>query len=127
MQLSEASATGQEVTLDVSLNLSNSSLFTEILPLSEPLMANWQENIDEIFHLPAPASESADVGKKKRVTSHRLLTSDDIYQEKRDKKAEKENLEKEKFERKVKRLEKKKAKEMEKNIKKEKKMKTNAK
>ena len=127
LQLSEASATGQEVTLDVSLNLPNSSLFTEILPLSEPLMANWQENIDEIFHLPAPASESADVGKKKRVTSHRLLTSDDIYQEKRDKKAEKENLEKEKFERKVKRLEKKKAKEMEKNIKKEKKMKTNAK
>ena len=48
LQLSEASATGQEVTLDVSLNFSNFSLFTEILPLSEPLMANWQENIDEI-------------------------------------------------------------------------------
>ena len=51
--------------------------------------------MDQIFSLPTPASESTDAGKKKRVISHKLLT-DDIYHEKEDKKAGKEELEKEK-------------------------------
>ena len=67
----------------------------------------YQEIIEEVFDLPQPNTPAQPNKNRRKLTSHRLLTSNEIIAEKRKRRAEKEKEAIEKEERKQKRMEKK--------------------
>ena len=79
------------------------------LPTSSILTEkSWNTEINNIFNVqvsPTPSSEKKNSGKR-NLTSHRLLTSDEIVEQKRKEKEEKEKSEREKENRRLQRLKK---------------------
>ena len=73
--------------------------------MTSPLLE--QEIIEEVFDLPQSNAPAQPNKNRRKLTSHRLLTSDEIIAEKRKQRAEKEKEAIEKEERKKKRIEKK--------------------
>lgn len=83
-------------------------------------LANWNASVDAIFNTPSVPNTTPPKPTKK-LTSHRILTSDEIYEQKKEEKERKENEERVKQEKKKAREEKRKLKEIEKDAKKKKK------
>lgn len=78
----------------------------EIIPSSANAnldVISWKDEVKKVFQLPAPIVQTTKPKTSKKLTSHRLLTSDEIYMQKKKEKEQKEKLEREKEERKLKR------------------------
>ncbi|KAJ8300593.1 LOW QUALITY PROTEIN: hypothetical protein KUTeg_022112 [Tegillarca granosa] len=84
---------------------------------------SWSEGINNVFDLPASSAKQSNtkLNVKKKLTSHRLLTSDEVYTRKKLEIEEKEKIAKEKEERKLKRQQKMEQKKNEPKIKRQKK------
>ncbi|KAJ8306327.1 hypothetical protein KUTeg_016872 [Tegillarca granosa] len=68
---------------------------------------SWSEGINNVFDLPVSSAKQSNTKlNKKKLTSHRLLTSDEVYTRKKLEIEEKEKIAKEKEERKLKRQQK---------------------
>ena len=90
-------STSSLVTFDPVVEPSTSTE-SEMLDVSN---VSWNSELDKIFALEKPEQPKAQTKKSKQITSHRLLTSDEIYNHKKREKEEKEKQELEKQERKV--------------------------
>jgi hypothetical protein len=67
-------------------------------------LRSWNEEISSVFDLPNSEVKKTKRASNKRITNHRLLTSDEIYQQKIAEKEKREQKEKEKEERRIQRL-----------------------
>jgi hypothetical protein len=61
----------------------------------------WSASVESVFELPTPAAASEKKVNRKKITSHRLLTSDEIYEQKTQEKENKIRQEFEKEQRKI--------------------------
>ena len=64
---------------------------------------SWSSEVGQVFNIPTPKQEPPTKANKRKITSHRLLTSDEIYKTKLHAAQEKERIENEKLARKVER------------------------
>ena len=97
---------------------STSTILEELATGVFELACDWNLEVESMFSLPKPQTSSPK--KSRAITSHRILTSDEVFLIKKQQEEEKERKEKEKEERKKKREEEKSKKEREKEERKKK-------
>ena len=122
-QPSEVSAASSDQDM-VSMPITAQSILTQIQDGDHVLTPIDDKKVlaavDDVFDIPKLTSKDCTKSKRKTITMHRLLTSENIIEEKRKQEQEKQKKERQKQERKAKREEKKRIKEEKKQLKEEK-------